>query len=128
MTDANLPSSFLFFFFSSNYQSMVIAPQLDVQPLQTALADQARAFADQLIHKLADDYTQFNKRICASFELIARRALQEPEDSKEMIDQVQFYLPVTICLLDLCPRSIIAAWSVIKEDFEDKNPRVPPKT
>ncbi len=55
---------------------------------QDALASIARDFAAQLVGKLAEDCAQFNKRVCASFELIAKRAMQDPEDSKELIDQV----------------------------------------
>ncbi|KAK3752207.1 hypothetical protein QZH41_008048 [Actinostola sp. cb2023] len=64
--------------------------QLYCDDLKRGLASKANKFADELLSKLAEEHRSENKRIIAEYESIKEKALQRPEDTKEMIELQKF--------------------------------------
>lgn len=63
---------------------------LDCRPLIEALEARCKALVARLLTQLTTNHTTMCRKICKSFETIKRKALKEPEDSKDMIDLVAY--------------------------------------
>lgn len=63
---------------------------LNCQPLIVALEARCKGLVVLLLTRLTEVHTTACRKICKGYETIRRKALKEPEDSKEMIDLVAY--------------------------------------
>ncbi|XP_019624138.1 PREDICTED: dynein heavy chain 12, axonemal-like isoform X1 [Branchiostoma belcheri] len=64
--------------------------RLDCEDLKRGLAERVRHHADVLLERVSDDHRKENESICKEFETIKERALKDPENSEEMMDQISY--------------------------------------
>uniref|UniRef100_A0A4W3H1L8 Dynein axonemal heavy chain 12 n=1 Tax=Callorhinchus milii TaxID=7868 RepID=A0A4W3H1L8_CALMI len=64
--------------------------RLDCEDLKQGLSEKAKSFAEILLDKLVAKHREENENICQEFENIIERALTIPENTKEMIDTMNF--------------------------------------
>jgi hypothetical protein len=63
---------------------------LNCAPLIHSLSAHCKALASRLLKRLTELHVARCRKICKGYENIRRKALKEPEDSKELIDLVAY--------------------------------------
>lgn len=82
------------------------AISVDSHPLLDALKTRADECTRTLIDKLSQIHRDFNTKVCESYESIKRRALKDPEDTKELMKLMEIMETVKLTQLGELKKSI----------------------